>query len=72
MNNNCLHQFFTISLLSNKTQKGIRVICAYCGQVRDLWESGRVEIAKQDEPEKKINYDSSTTGLRYEDIPKHS
>ena len=34
------HDFFFMS----KSHNYIVVICAYCGQRRKLWESGKVEI----------------------------
>lgn len=51
MNKDCVHQFIKITPIDRskgvgRTEKilGVRVGCAYCGEVRDIWENGNADI----------------------------
>lgn len=45
----CKHKFFEVRKINQYpggriTQEGIRLACAFCGEVRDLWETGQIEV----------------------------
>ena len=46
-----MHQFFKIKNLSTyegtqmrPKNEGVQVVCAICGQLRNAWDDGRVEV----------------------------
>lgn len=44
------HQFFQIKNIFKygpirAEKEGVKVVCAICGEVRDLWEDGEIEIS---------------------------
>jgi len=49
MSDNCKHQFFNMLADYNDEEKKLFVIvvCVYCGQIRKIWQDGKVEITKE-------------------------
>ena len=46
---NCHHQFISLgetskNITSMRMQYGVKVICALCGEIRDLWPDGEITI----------------------------
>ncbi len=53
----CFHQFFKVrkmsyapmtkkesQIMQGETQYGVLVVCAFCGERRELWDSGVIQI----------------------------
>ena len=55
MNNKCTHTFFNVGDKCDETEDGfmvkgtlrIIVACVYCGQVREMYPNGNIEVTKQ-------------------------
>ena len=54
---NCAHQFISLgettkAITSLRQKYGVKVICALCGEIRDLWPDGEVTVHFNDQPTK--------------------
>ena len=57
--NQCTHDFFEVSKIVNETNTdiyGAKVICAYCGHMRKLWNDGIVELVNDKGMVKHVPY----------------